>query len=94
MSTNATELIEDIPVRNPAYRLDDDLLVSPERPDEAIYVSRTAALVWNLCDGRTSVSELVELLAGAFPENGAELREDIVEAIQALVGQGALYLKD
>ena len=53
-------------------------------------VNETAALVWGLCDGRRTVADLISLLAEAYPESAASIRQDVYDTLFALSDLGAI----
>ncbi len=65
------------------------VLLNPER-NLVIHGNQTGALVWQLCDGKRSVEEIVEILGAAYPEAREEIQADIPEMIRMLAAQGIL----
>lgn len=55
-----------------------------------IHANETAALVWHLCDGTTTVDRIVEILGDAYPDARARIAKEVPETIQQLRAQGAL----
>ena len=53
-----------------------------------------AALVWQSCDGRVSVTELAEELAGSFGVERDAVLPDVVSTLAALAAKGLLELPD
>jgi pyrroloquinoline quinone biosynthesis protein D len=65
------------------------VLLAPERvlmPDE------TSVAILELCDGSTSVDEIVDVLAKRFDSNREAIQEDVVELLQSLLDRGYLVL--
>lgn len=85
---------DQVPIQTTGFALHDEFLVRDELPDEAIYVNRTAALIWMLSDGDSSISDLVELLSRAFPGPDGDVRADVCEAVRELSKHGAIELRD
>ena len=50
----------------------------------AIYLSDSASLVWQLCDGHRTVGDITALLGDAYPE-AADLHNDVERALQVFV---------
>lgn len=73
-----------VPSRNPAYEYRDGFLVHTERRADAVFVNPTAAMVWGMCDGETSIKEIIEDLRAAYPEKGDAMREDVLSALRKL----------
>ncbi|MFN0263224.1 PqqD family protein [Tepidamorphus sp. 3E244] len=76
----------DKPVRIDGFltqELDDEVvLYHPER-SEALCLNATAALIWGLCNGETTVAEIQHLMAEAFPEV-PDISRDVMDALDAL----------
>ena len=51
----------------------------------------TAALIWLLCDGRYSVSTLLESLCDLFPADEARVRDEVPELVSELVRLGLVH---
>lgn len=79
------------PNRNPEYEYQDSFLVNTRRANDAIYVNATARMVWELCDGRTSVEQLSADLESAYPEARDAVREDVRQAITRFVSHGVVF---
>jgi len=57
------------------------------------YLNETAAAVWQLCDGRRTVREVIDTLADAYPEMRDAVVADVNEAIDTLFRAGVLRLE-
>ena len=83
----------DKPLRVPDYRLEevdgDAMLFHPAR-DEIHQLNSTAALIWQLCDGARTVSQLIALLQESYPEAAAQIPGDVEEALRDLEHIGCL----
>lgn len=86
----------DIPIRDPEYLLEqigNDYQLRHRSRDTAIYINGTAALLWELCDGRSSVGDIKALLLEAYPDAGDEVPADVDEVLMVLQGHEALAMK-
>lgn len=86
----------DIPIRDPEYLLEQigsDYQLRHRARDAAIYINGTAALLWELCDGRTSVGDIKAMLLEAYPEAGDAVSADVDEALAVLQGHEALMMR-
>jgi hypothetical protein len=70
--------------------LDGEIVLLHPARNLIVYSNQTGALIWQLCDGRRSVDEIVEILSAAYPESKAEIAVDVPLTIQTWVSQGAL----
>jgi pyrroloquinoline quinone biosynthesis protein D len=57
---------------------------------KAIHLNDTATVIWKLCDGSRSVQGIIDLLKNEYPGAEAAVAADVREAIEMLVGEGAL----
>ena len=55
-------------------------------PEGAVRLNETAAHVLELCDGERSLDEIVAALSARY--EGADLRDDVVELVDAMAQKG------
>jgi pyrroloquinoline quinone biosynthesis protein D len=55
-------------------------------PEGAVRLNPTAAEVLELCDGERSVDDIVDVLSERY--QGADLRDDVVELVDAMAQKG------
>jgi hypothetical protein len=70
--------------------LDGELLLYHLDKTSTIYLNSSAALVWNLCDGGSTVAEIIAFLQGEYPEDAARIEHDVLEALTNLLKAGAI----
>ena len=83
------------PTRNPEMRVekvDSDLLAYHPQGDRILQLNETAALIWGLCDGIRTVSDISRLLEEAYPEDSAQIHTDLVSVLNALEKEGCIRL--
>lgn len=68
--------------------LDGELLVYDLNGDIALHLNRTAAFVWQSCDGSRTVAELVALVAEEFAESPDE--DVVLMALDTLADHGLI----
>ena len=73
-------------------QIDGETLLYQHQLKRVIYLNESAALVWHLCDGQRSVADIIELLVDAYPDTEDAVRADVVEAIDGLFLEDALYV--
>jgi hypothetical protein len=84
-----------VPVPSEGYRieeLDGETLLYFHERKTLVYLNESAASVWKLCDGHRSTADIVVLLSKAYPEARDAMGDDVREAIESLVREGALRL--
>ena len=76
-----------VPCRRPGYQLeviDDEVLLFNPAKERILYCNQTAFLIWQLCDGKRTGNEIVDILVGAFPEAVAAIPGDVKAALEEL----------
>lgn len=80
------------PRRHPAARLtqqgDDSILVGED--GRALILNTTALALWELCDGITTIVEMVNALNLFFDADQQVIHDDVVAALDDLAGLGFL----
>lgn len=85
-----------IPHPNPDFNLeeiDDELLLYHPAKTRAVYLNETAALVWQLCDGRRAVADIVSLIEENYPESD-NIRSDVEQTLGQLSDNDAVEIKN
>lgn len=73
--------------------IDDEILLYHPAKTRAVYLNETAALVWQLCDSKRSVSEIISLLEENYPESDS-IRNDVESTLQQLADNGAVEIQN
>ena len=68
--------------------LDDNVAVYDDVGQLLILLNSSAAAVWRLCDGATSVDAMVRDLAAAHPDDADVIGEDVRQTLRKLVELG------
>jgi hypothetical protein len=82
---------DSVPVRREgasAVELDDNIAVYDDVGQLMILLNSSAGAVWNLCDGSTTVHEMVGELAEAYPDDAAVIGDDVRETLRKLAEMG------
>lgn len=85
--------LDGAPRQNPAYRLealDDEVLLYSQDETQVLYCNPSASLIWQLCDGRRTVREIISLLDAAFPDAAGAVSGDVEAALDELARHGAI----
>jgi hypothetical protein len=79
-----------LPVRREAsaVQLDDNIALYDEAGQLLILLNVSAAVVWDLCDGSTTVDEMVRQLAAAHPDDARVIGEDVRQTVRKLADLG------
>ena len=90
-------LDHDRPRHTPGHRveiLDGEALLFHPATAQIAHLNRSAALVWQLCDGRHTVGEICTLLGTAYPDAAGSIPEDVRQTLVRLLAIGALAVAD
>lgn len=80
-----------VPVRREGAEgvaLDDNIAVYDDVGQLLILLNASAGAVWNLCDGTTTVAEMVQELAETYPEDARVIGGDVRETLRKLAELG------
>lgn len=58
--------------------------------DRVAYTNASAAMIYQLCDGERTESEIVELLAEAYPEAAEQIPTQVSAVLEQLLSAGML----
>ncbi len=70
--------------------MDGELLLYNPVNATTLHLNGSSAVVWEMCDGQRSVEDIVAVLQQTYPEQAAQISEDVVEVIDDLQQQAAL----
>ena len=73
-------------------RIDDEAVVVRQRAGEVLVMNETAARLLELADGRASVADWVEILAGEYDVEREALERDVLAFAMDLAEEGMLEL--
>lgn len=73
-------------------RLDGEITVYHPTLTTSVYLNETGALIWELCDGKRTVSAIIEILSEQYPESGDQINRDVQEVIEQLVDRDIAVL--
>jgi hypothetical protein len=68
--------------------LDDNIAIYDDVGQLMILLNSSAGAVWNLCDGSTTVAEIVRALAKTYPDQAALIGDDVRETLRKLAEIG------
>jgi hypothetical protein len=71
--------------------LDGEVVLLHPGNNVIIHINQTGALIWQLCDGVRSVTDIITLLSEAYPEASSQIEADVPQTINQLAVQGALF---
>ena len=80
-----------VPVRREgasAVELDENIAVYDDVGQLLILLNSSAGSVWKLCDGSTTVDEIVEALGETYPDQASVIGDDVRETLRKLADMG------
>jgi hypothetical protein len=80
-----------VPVRRAgasAVDLDENIALYDDVGQLLILLNSSAGSVWQLCDGSTTVDEMVQALGEAYPDAAAVIGDDVRETLRKLAEMG------
>lgn len=80
-----------VPVRREgasAVELDDNLAVYDDVGQLLILLNSSAGSVWQLCDGSTTVAQMVQVLSEAYPDDASVIADDVRGTLRKLAEIG------
>lgn len=81
------------PQPNPEYQmelLDGEVVLFHQSGLKIMHSNRTGALIWQLCDGKRTVAEIVHLLSGVYPDSAEQIQTDVPDLLTTLTAHGAI----
>lgn len=90
-----TDVLPARPLRtssHPVERWADGAVVVPGTPDApvALALNPTALALWELCDGQTAVTEMVDAVCVLFAVDPVRARVDVEAALREMVSAGVI----
>lgn len=86
-----------VPTRRPSVHfeiLDDEAVVYDRQGKRAVYLSETATLIWQMCDGDRTIDEIRMILSVQYPESASRIAGDVNEAIEHMSAERIIVLKN
>jgi hypothetical protein len=89
------DLIPKVPARNSDLVLDGEFLRDIHGNEDPIYLNGSAAMIWGLCDGSSTVGEIVEMVEQAYADDDSgSVRSDVFDALAEMADKGIVRLSD
>ena len=89
--------INRIVVIEPGYlleRLDNEITVYHPTLATSLYLNETGALIWELCDGKRSVADVINTLVELYPEQREQIGDDVRLLIRRLLEKEIVTLTE
>lgn len=70
--------------------MDGDLLLYNPSNATTLHLNGPSAIVWELCDGKNSVKDMIDIVKEAYPEQQEQIEDDIVNVVKDLLERKVL----
>jgi hypothetical protein len=70
--------------------LESELLLYDPGQTKTIYLNPTASLIWQMCDGKHTVDEIIALLQESYPDAAEGIPRDVAAALDQFSEHGAI----
>ena len=74
-------------------KIGDEITVYHPFLTTSLYLNETGALIWQLCDGKRSVADIIAILVELYPESSAPIQADVTGIISRLVENDIAVLR-
>ena len=74
-------------------KLENEIVVYHPTLTKSMYFNETGALIWQLCDGTRTISEIIGLLESQYPESVTQIAPEVKTLIGQLLDQQVAYLE-
>ena len=74
--------------------MDGELLLYHPPTAITLHLNGPSAVVWQLCDGERSCSDIIELVKEAYPDQAEQVDADVEQVVDDLAARGVLVKVD
>ena len=86
--------LDSYPTKNSDFEmseLDDEIILFSVANEKAVYLNASAQLIWHLCSGEHSITEIIEGLQSQYPEE-TNIASQTIDAIEAMIEDTVITL--
>ncbi|MCI5210640.1 MAG: PqqD family protein [Candidatus Electrothrix sp. ATG2] len=73
-------------------KIDNEFTVHHPYHSTSIYLNETGAVIWELCDGKRTIAEIIDILIEAYPESSEAIEAGVLDIITGLVDKNIARL--
>ena len=73
-------------------RFDNEIIVYHPTKATSLYLNDTGALIWELCDGKRTITDIITVLAQLYPESREQIERDVKKVVGQLTAAGIAVL--
>ncbi|XCN73425.1 MAG: pyrroloquinoline quinone biosynthesis peptide chaperone PqqD [Candidatus Electrothrix aestuarii] len=74
-------------------KIENEITVYHPSLTTSIYLNESGAVIWELCDGKRTIAEIIDILVAAYPENAESIEADVLDIIGRLVDKNIARLR-
>ncbi len=85
-----------IPIQNPNYVLDrqeNEYQLLDIDQQTSIFINESASLIWQLCNGEQTVSQIKTMIKDSYPDMADTIDEGVDQTVEMLESHQALSVK-
>lgn len=75
------------PQKNPkaiAREIDGEIILLNDEKEEIHQLNQTTSFIWNCCDGKNTIDDIVELINEKFQADSIDIKTDVIRIITTL----------
>ena len=87
--------LNDIPSASKAYKIttvENETMLYSEFSEQAMILNDTSRIIWQLCDGKSAVGDIINMLIKAFPENNNEIQTSVITTLDTMLSNGVITI--
>ncbi len=73
-------------------KFDNEITVYHPSLTTSIYLNETGGLIWELCDGKRTVADIIALLEAEYPESREQIKAGVIDIISRLLAKNIATL--
>lgn len=75
-------------------KIDNEITVYHPSLTTSLYLNETGALIWELCNGKRTVTDVIDILLKLYPESSGQIHDDVTGIISRLVDNNMATLRE
>ena len=87
--------LNDIPSASKAYKIitvENETMLYSEFSEQAMLLNETSRIIWQLCDGVSTVGDIINMLIKAFPESDKEIQTSVLTTIETMLANSVITI--
>ncbi|MFT5135177.1 MAG: hypothetical protein ACI8XV_000199 [Arenicella sp.] len=62
--------------------------------EQALLLNQASAVIWEICDGKTSVNDVINVLSDAFPESKDQIEADVIKTLESFQATHVISIQE